>query len=191
MVEGWSTISSSELPSMTWTSVTPGFPTPTGQLSDWHSSTVTGQSPSISPPPSDPNQLSTSSSLMDSSLPLTPSPTGDNSPAETSAGPFAIRSSRSLNVAAIAVGVTGAALFLIACAVIAFVLWKRKQRNKVPPSAEFTDVAGSWHTESYHKTTDSIRSSVFTSKDRTSLTPSYNIPVPHYSLHPNTQSAQP
>jgi hypothetical protein len=185
MAKGWDT-TSPPIPSTTWTSTTSGLSTSTGQLpNNW--SIEIGKYPGTSPPP---NQPSTSLSLTDSSISsLTPSPTRANS-TETSVNPVAISRGKSLNVAAIAIGVTGAVLLLIVCAVTAFNLWKRKQRNKVPPSAEFKDLA--LHPKSPHRAAQSITSSVFASKDGISFTsPPYestkfNTPVSPYSFHPNS-----
>lgn len=74
-------------------------------------------------------------------LALSPSP---NPSSGTSLGGFATKPSKSLNVIAVAIGVTGAVLLLAVCGVIIFYLRRRKQKKKVAPSAEFMHVAARW-----------------------------------------------
>lgn len=57
----------------------------------------------------------------------------------------------SLNIPAIAIGGAGGALLLIVCGAIFFYLWKKKRKEKLPPSAEFANVATVWHPRAYHE----------------------------------------
>ncbi|KAF9652929.1 hypothetical protein BDM02DRAFT_3108583 [Thelephora ganbajun] len=155
---------SSQDPLPTWTSTTSErFPSTTG--SSDHLSTGTGLHPSTSPwpnpssPPNYQNQFPTFPSLIGSSLSASPS-----SSSEPSIAPFAKKPAKSLNVTAIAIGVTGAALLLTVCAVILFYLRRRKQKKKVPPSAEFMDFAATRQPPTYHEM-DSPASSTFTPRD--------------------------
>lgn len=174
-------------PSTTCTSTTPEFATSTGVLRE-HSSTITREDLSASPSPDGSNQSLT---LTDSSLSFIPSQTRADSSTETS-NPSVTRPGRSLNVPALAIGVTGAVLFLTVCTVVAFYLWKRKQRKKVAPSAEFRDLASAWNPRTRRETASS-RSSIFALKDGTTFAPSPDdqtkhsrISVPPYSPRRNT-----
>lgn len=154
MEESWS--SSSQFPSWASTSTTPETPTPTDGSSDCSSTAPRhdpGASPlpDSSPSPNDPTQSPTLTSFN-------PPPTTADSSTEKSATPLTTKHGKSLNVTALAIGVTGAVLLLIVCGVIAFQLWKRKQKNKVPPSAEFRDVAFVRHPRNYREVTSATSS---------------------------------
>ena len=178
-------------PSTTRTSTTPDLSSPAEGSSDY-SSTETGyrsstsSQPDPSPLPND-NHSSTFLVLTNSS---SPSLTTANPSLETSAGPSTTKPGKSLNVTAIAIGVTGAALLLIVCAWIIFYLRKRKQKKRVAPSAEFMDVAVIWRPRTYHEM-NSPTSATFTPKSVTSFAPSleplrYKPPVSLYSPPPIT-----
>jgi len=108
-------------------------------------------------------------------------PTPDSSP-EPSVSPTG-KAGKPLNVAAIAIGVTGAVLLLVVCGAIILYMRRRKRKEKLPPSAEFADVAFMWHPRAYHETT-SPTASMFTPKDARSFASSpieplrYNAPCP-------------
>ena len=93
-----------------------------------------------------------------SSLPSSPSP--KPSPRHVQ------KTDNSLNVTAIAIGVTGAVLLLVVLGAMVFYLRKRKRKEKLPPSAEFTNAAVIWHPRVYYETTSvSPTTSTFTPKD--------------------------
>lgn len=172
-------------PSTARTSTVPEFATSTG-VSHEYSSTITWED--LSAPPDGSNQPLT---LTDSSPSFIPSQTRANSSTETS-NPSVTQPGRSLNVPALTIGVTGAVLFLAVCTVIALYLWKRKQRKKMPPSAEFRDLASAWNPRT-HRETASSRSSIFALKDGPTFAPSPDdqtkhsrLSVPPYSPRRNT-----
>lgn len=182
-------------PSTTRTSTIPELSFPT-ERSLGYSSTETGYRSSTSPQPDpspspdgqnhSPTFLALTNSPLSSSLSLTTT----NPSLETSAGPSTTTASKSLNVTAIAVGATGAALLLIVCASIIFYLRKKRQKKRVPPSAEFMDVAFMWRPRAYHEMS-SPTSLAFTPRGSSSFTPSleplrYKPPISLYSSPPIT-----
>ena len=179
-------------PSTTRTSTTPDLSFPTEGSSDYSSTEMghrssTSPQPDSSPSPNDQNHSSTFLVLTNSS---SPSLTTVNPSLETSAGSSTTKPGRSLNVTAIAIGVTGAALLLIVCAWMIFYLRKRKQRKRVAPSAEFMDVAVIWRPRAYHEM-NSPTSATFTPRSVASFAPSleplrYKPPVSPYSPPPIT-----
>ena len=100
------------------------------------------------------------------------------------------RTAKSLNVPAVAIGVTGAVLLLIVCGAIIFYLRKRRRKAKLPPSAEFANVATVWHPRAYHESF-SPTTSTFTPKDARSFASSpfeplrYNVPCPPAPITPS------
>ena len=122
------------------------------------------------------------SSQPDSPLPALPSGVSAKSQVD--------KTGKRLNVAAIAIGVTGAVLLLAVLGAIIFYLRKRKRKEKLPPSAEFTTVAAIWHPRLYYETTsESPTTSTFTPKDARSFASSpfeplrYNAPCPTTPPH--------
>jgi hypothetical protein len=140
--------------------------------------TQQGPSPSLNGQ----NPSSTSLVFTGSSRSYPPSLTAANPSLETSAS---LSTKKPLNVTAIAIGATGAALLLIVCASMIFYLRKKKQKKRVPPSAEFMDVAVTWPPRAYHKM-NSPTFSTFTAKGGASFASpvqplTYNPPVSLYS----------
>lgn len=167
--------------STTRISTTPELSSPTEKSPDY-SGTETGHRSSTSPQP-DP---SSSPDSFSSYIPLTTA----NPSLETSAGPFTTKPGKSLNVTAIGIGIAGAALLLIVCVSMIFYLRKKKQKKRVPPSAEFMDVAVIWRPRAYHEMI-SPTSLTFTPKGDTPLASSleplrYKPPISHYSSPPST-----
>lgn len=144
---------------------------------------------STSSPPNDQTRSLTFLPLTHPSLSPPPSLTAANLPSETSPGQFTTTEPhKSLNVIAIVIGVTGAAV-LIVCAGVIFYL-RKKQKKKVPPSAEFMDVAIMWKPRTY-RPMDSPTSLSFVPKVATSsaspLEPMrYRCPVTPYTPTPTT-----
>jgi len=103
---------------------------------------------------------------QDTSSQLVPPP--PNLSSEFTLQPRSGRTAKGLNVPAIAIGVTGAVLLLIVCGAIIFYLRKRKKKEKLPPSAEFANVATLWHPRAYHESI-SPTTSTFSPKDTRSF----------------------
>jgi len=121
-------------------SSTPHDDPSTTQTNTDYSSTETSSNTLPQPDPSPfPNSLSVSPGLSDPSSGTSPSG-------------FVTKPGKSLNVIAVAIGVTGAVLLLAVCGVVIFYLRKKKQKKKVAPSAEFMHVAARWRPRAYRET---------------------------------------
>ena len=187
-------------PSTTRTSTTPELSSPTKGSPDYSDTKArhrSGTSPQQGPSPSPIGQTHSSTFLVLTNSSLSPSPslTTANPSLETSADLSTTKPGKSLNVTAIATGVTGAALLLIVCASVIFYLRKKRQKKRVPPSAEFMDVAFIWRPRTYHEM-NSPTLSTFTPKGGTSFPSSleplrYKPPVSLYSSPPTTPSWSP
>ena len=107
------------------------------------------------------------------------------SPPPTTTSLSKIPTRKSLNVVAIAIGVTGAVL-LIACGVIISFYLRRRRRKRLPPSAEFTNAAVTWQPRTYREMAFPT-SSTSTPRDGMSFASSpyepmrYSIPAAHHS----------
>lgn len=150
----------------------------TGGLSN-HSNTETRHHSSTKPSQNGRDQSTAFLPLPNTSAP-SPLP-------QTTVNSFETPASEPLDAMAIAIGATGAA-FLIVCGTIIFYLQKRRQKRKLPPSAEFTGVVV-WRPQTYRGTASSA-SSTFTLTEGMSFASSpyelsgYNIPPVPYSHNP-------